>query len=396
MTNYDDRYLKRGVSASKSEVHDSIKNADRGLFPGAFCKIIEDVLGGDDAFCNIMHADGAGTKSSLAYIYYRETGDISVFRGIAQDSLVMNVDDVIAAGAVSNMLFSNTIGRNKHLIPGEVIKEIIAGYEEMIAMLNDNGVGIRSCGGETADVGDLVKTVIADSTIAVRMKRADVIDNSNIAPEDVIVALASHGQAAYEKHYNAGIGSNGLTSARHDVFTKIYMDKYPESFADKTPADYVYCGKYNLTDDFGHGGLTVGQAVLSPTRTYAPVLKKVFDEIGRKNIHGIVHNSGGGQVKCRSFGRGVVYVKDSMMDIPPLFELIRSSSGTDYPEMYQVFNMGSRMEVILPERYAEEVMSVAGSFNIDSKVIGFVDKNPDSCESNRVIITAPDGRKIEY
>ncbi|MFA7123751.1 MAG: AIR synthase related protein [Candidatus Delongbacteria bacterium] len=396
MTNYDDRYLKRGVSASKSEVHDAIKNADRGLFPGAFCKIIEDVLGGDDAFCNIMHADGAGTKSSLAYIYYRETGDISVFRGIAQDSLVMNVDDVIAAGAVSNMLFSNTIGRNKHLVPGEVIKEIIAGYEEMIAMLNDSGVGIRSCGGETADVGDLVKTVIADSTIAVRMRRADVIDNSNIAPEDVIVALASHGQATYEKRYNAGMGSNGLTSARHDVFTKIYMDKYPESFADKTPADYVYCGKYNLTDDFGHGGLTVGQAVLSPTRTYAPVLKKVFDEIGRKNIHGIVHNSGGGQVKCRSFGRGVVYVKDSMMDIPALFELIRSSSGTDYPEMYQVFNMGSRMEVILPERYAEEVMSVAGSFNIDSKVIGFVDKNPDSTESNRVVITAPDGRKIEY
>jgi len=245
-------------------------------------------------------------------------------------------------------------------------------------------------------VGDLVKTVIADSTIAVRMRRADVIDNSNIAPEDVIVALASHGQASYEKRYNAGMGSNGLTSARHDVFTKIYMDKYPESFADKTPADYVYCGKYNLTDDFGHGGLTVGQAVLSPTRTYAPVIKKVFDEIGRKNIHGIVHNSGGGQVKCRSFGRGVVYVKDSMMDIPALFELIRSSSGTDYPEMYQVFNMGSRMEVILPERYAEEVMSVAGSFNIDSKVIGYVDKNPDRTESNRVIITAPDGRKIEY
>ncbi|HXK48875.1 MAG TPA: hypothetical protein PKW56_00250 [Clostridiales bacterium] len=396
MTNYDDRYLKRGVSASKSEVHDAIKNADRGLFPGAFCKIIEDVLGGDDDYCNIMHADGAGTKSSLAYIYYRETGDISVFRGIAQDSLVMNVDDVIAAGAVSNMLFSNTIGRNKHLVPGEVIKEIIAGYEEMITMLNENGVGIRSCGGETADVGDLVKTVIADSTIAVRMRRADVIDNSNIAPEDVIVALASHGQASYENSYNAGMGSNGLTSARHDVFTKIYMDKYPESFADKTPADYVYCGKYKLTDDLGHGGLTVGQAVLSPTRTYAPVMKKVFDEIGRKNIHGIVHNSGGGQVKCRSFGRGVIYVKDSMMDIPPLFELIRSSSATGYPEMYQVFNMGSRMEIILPEKYAEEVMSAAGSFNIDSKVIGYVDKNPDSNESNRVIITAPDGRKIEY
>lgn len=395
MTDFDDKYLRRGVSASKSEVHDAIGNADKGIFPGAFCKIIEDVLGGDEAYCNIMHADGAGTKSSLAYIYYKETGDLSVFRGIAQDSLVMNVDDVIAAGAVSNMLFSNTIGRNKHIIPGEVIKEIIAGYDEMIEMLNGYGVEIRSCGGETADVGDLVKTLIVDSTLAVRMKRSEVIDNSRIAPEDVIVALASYGQASYEKKYNSGMGSNGLTSARHDIFTKIYMDKYPESFADKTQSDYVYCGKYNLTDDFGHGGLTVGQAVLSPTRTYAPVLKKAFEEIGRKNIHGIIHNSGGGQVKCRNFGKGVVYVKDSMMEIPPLFELIKTSGGTDYPEMYQVFNMGSRMELILPERYAEELMSVAGSFNIDSKVIGYIENNSDA-EINRVVITAPDGRKIEY
>jgi phosphoribosylformylglycinamidine cyclo-ligase len=396
LTNYDEKYLKRGASASKTEVRDAVRSTDRGIFPGAFCKIIEDKLGNDPLYCNIMHADGAGTKSSLAYIYYKETGDKSVFRGIAQDSLIMNVDDVIAVGAISNMLFSNTIGRNKHLIPGEIITEIIEGYEEVISMLNANGVGVHSCGGETADVGDLVKTLIVDSTLTARMKRSDVINNDNIAHGDVIVGLASYGQASYEKSYNSGMGSNGLTSARHDVFTKIYMEKYPESFADKTPADYVYCGKYKLTDNFGHGGLTVGQAVLSPTRTYAPVLKKIFDEIGRKSIHGIVHNSGGGQVKCRSFGRGIHYVKDSIIEVPPLFELIRTSSNTAYPEMFQVFNMGCRMEIILPERYAEEVLTLAGFLNVEAKVIGYTEKNPDSDTDNKVTITDPDGNKITY
>ena len=396
MTNYDDKYLKRGASASKSEVHSAIQNTDKGLFPGAFCKIIEDRLGNDPAYCNIMHADGAGTKSSLAYIYYKETGDISVFRGIAQDSLVMNIDDVIAIGAVSNMLFSNTIGRNKHIIPGEVIKEIIDGYEEVITMLNENGIDIHSCGGETADVGDLVKTIIVDSTITARMKRSDVIDNGNIKPGDVIVSLASYGKANYEKQYNSGMGSNGLTSARHDVFTKIYYEKYPESYADYTATEYVYCGKYDLTDSFGHGGLTVGQAVLSPTRTYAPVLKKIFDEIGRKRIHGIIHNSGGGQVKCRSFGKGIHYVKDSIIDVPPLFELIKDSGKNSYAEMFQVFNMGCRMEIILPENYAEEVLTISGFFNVDAKVIGYIENNPESDTNNKVTITAPDGQKTVY
>ena len=396
MTDHDDKYLKRGASASKSEVHSAVKNTGKGLFPGAFCKITEDVLGGDRAFCNIMHADGAGTKSSLAYMYYKETGDINVFKGIAQDSLVMNVDDVIAVGAVDNMLLSNTIGRNKHLIPGEIIAKIIEGYEEAVSILNGHGIGITSCGGETADVGDLVRTVIVDSTLAVRMKRSDVIDNSNIAPGDVIVGLASYGRSVYEKDYNSGMGSNGLTSARHDVFTKLYAEKYPESYSNETDKEFVYCGEYRLTDDFGYGGLTVGQAVLSPTRTYAPVLKRIFDEVGRANIHGIVHNSGGGQVKCRSFGRGVHYVKDSIIEIPPLFEMIRRSGKTDYAEMFQVFNMGCRMEIILPERYAEEVLTTAGFFNIDAKVVGYVEKNSESDEENRVTITLPDGTKAEY
>lgn len=396
MTNYDDKYLKRGASASKSEVHSAIKNTDKGLFPGAFCKIIEDRLGGDPEYCNIMHADGAGTKSSLAYIYYKETGDISVFRGIAQDSLIMNVDDIISVGAVSNMLFSNTIGRNKHIIPGEVIREIIDGYEEVISMLNENGIDIHSCGGETADVGDLVKTIIVDSTITARMKRSDVIDCSGIKPGDVIVGLASYGKANYEKQYNSGMGSNGLTSARHDVFTKIYYEKYPESYADNTATEYVYCGKYNLTDSFVHGGLTVGQAVLSPTRTYAPVLKKIFEEIGRERIHGIIHNSGGGQVKCRGFGKGIHYVKDSIIEVPPLFELIRDSGRNSYAEMFQVFNMGCRMEIVLPERYAEEVLTISGFFNVDAKVIGYIEKNPVSGTQNKVTITAPDGTKTEY
>ena len=396
MTNYDEKYLKRGASASKSEVHTAIKNTDKGIFPGAFCKIIEDHLGNDNEYCNIMHADGAGTKSSLAYIYFKETGDLSVFRGIAQDSLIMNIDDVIAVGATGNMILSNTIGRNKHLISGEIIGEIIDGYEEVLSMLNDNGIGIYSCGGETADVGDLVKTVIVDSTLSARMKRSDVIDNDNITPGDVIVGLASYGQATYETQYNAGMGSNGLTSARHDVFTKLYVEKYPESYSAETHKEYLYCGRHKLTEDFGHGGLTVGQAVLSPTRTYAPVLKKIFDDIGRDKIHGIIHNSGGGQVKCRSFGKGVHYVKNSMMEIPPLFELIKNSSGTDYPEMYQVFNMGSRMEIIVPENLAKEIIEIAGSFKVEAKIIGRVEKNSDSDTANKVTITAPDGQEIVY
>ncbi|MDA3838421.1 MAG: AIR synthase-related protein [Candidatus Delongbacteria bacterium] len=396
MTNYDEKYLKRGASASKSEVHTAIKNTDKGIFPGAFCKIIEDHLGNDKEYCNIMHADGAGTKSSLAYIYYKETGDLSIFRGIAQDSLIMNIDDVIAVGATDNMLFSNTIGRNKHLISGEIIGEIIDGYEQVLSMLNENGIGIYSCGGETADVGDLVKTVIVDSTLSARMKKSNVINNDNIAPGDVIVGLASYGQASYESQYNAGMGSNGLTSARHDTFTKLYVEKYPESYSAETDKEYVYCGKYKLTDDFGHGNLTVGQAVLSPTRTYAPVLKKIFDNIGRSKIHGIIHNSGGGQVKCRSFGKGVHYIKNSMIEIPPLFELIKDSSGTDYPEMYQVFNMGSRMEIIIPKDLAEEIIEIARSFKIKAQVIGRVEKNSDSDLANKVTITAPDGREIIY
>jgi phosphoribosylformylglycinamidine cyclo-ligase len=396
LTNYDDKYLKRGASASKSEVHSAIKNAGKGIFPGAFCKIIEDAFGNDPGYCNIMHADGAGTKSSLAYIYYRETGDKSVFRGIAQDSIIMNVDDVIAVGAVGNILFSNTIGRNKHLVPGEIIAEIIDGYEEIISMLNEHGIGISSCGGETADVGDLVRTLIVDSTLAVRMKRSEVINNDNIKPGDVIVGLASCGQATYEKRYNAGMGSNGLTSARHDIFSHIYAGKYPESFSQETSKEFVYSGKFNLTDEFGHGGLTVGQAVLSPTRTYAPVLKKIFDFTGRQNIHGIVHNSGGGQVKCRSFGKGVHYIKDSLIGIPPLFHFIKNSGGNTYAEMFQVFNMGSRMEIILPQKYAQEIIDAASSFNIIAKVVGRVEKNPESDTENSVTIIDPEGKKITY
>jgi phosphoribosylformylglycinamidine cyclo-ligase len=396
LTNYDDKYIKRGASASKSEVHNAIKRSDKGIFPDAFCKITEDVFGSDPDFCSIMHADGAGTKSSLAYIYYKETGDKSVFRGIAQDSLVMNLDDVIAVGATNSIMFSNTIGRNKHLIPGEIIAEIIDAYEELIEMLNGHGIGIRSCGGETADVGDVVRTLIVDSTLALRMKRSDVINNGNIKSGDVIVGLASYGQATYEKQYNAGTGSNGLTSARHDVFSHIYADKYPESYSPETERKFVYNGNFSLTDDFGHGNLTVGQAVLSPTRTYAPVLKKLFDELGRKNISGIVHNSGGGQVKCRSFGKGVHYIKDSLIGIPPLFHLIKNSGNNTYAEMFQVFNMGSRMEIILPEKYAKTVTDIAGSFNIIAKIVGRIENNPESETHNKVTITDPEGKKITY
>jgi len=392
--NYDDKYLKRGASASKSEVHSAIKNVDKGIFPGAFCKIIDDVLGGDKNYCNIMHADGAGTKSSLAYIYYKETGDISVFRGIAQDSLIMNVDDLIAVGAIDNLLLSNTIGRNKHKVSGEIISEIIKGYEEVILMLKKYGINVVSCGGETADVGDLVRTLIVDSTITARMKREDVIDNDNIKPGDVIVGLASFGKANYENEYNSGIGSNGLTSARHDVFSKEYQEKYTESYADDTDKNYIYCGKYKLTDSFGIDNLTVGKAVLSPTRTYAPVIKEILSELKGK-ISGIIHNSGGGQVKCRSFGKGVWYIKDNLFEIPEIFKLIQDSSATSLEEMYQVFNMGSRMDVILKKEYAQKVIDIAKSFNIDAKIIGKIEKNIDSDTANKVTIKIGD-KKFNY
>ncbi|MBN2837062.1 MAG: phosphoribosylformylglycinamidine cyclo-ligase [Candidatus Delongbacteria bacterium] len=389
--NHDEKYIKRGVSASKSEVHDAISKVDKGLFPGAFCKITEDVLGSDNNYCTIVHADGAGTKSSLAYIYYKETGDISVFKGIAQDSLVMNLDDLIACGATTNFMLSNTIGRNKALVDGKIIKAIIDGYEEVIDKLASYGVYIKSCGGETADVGDLVRTVIADSTMVTRMRRSDVIDNSNISDGDVIIGLASHGKAKYEEIYNSGIGSNGLTSARHDTFTKLYYEKYPESFSPQTDKEYIYCGKHKLTDPFING-LDVGKAVLSPTRTYAPIINEVLKNY-RSVIHGIVHNSGGGQVKCRSFGNGVHYVKDSLPTPAPIFDLIKKSSDSSYGEMFQVFNMGTRMEIYVPKQYANDIISISKSFDIDAYITGYVKKS--DLDKNRVTIKF-NGEDYEY
>ncbi|PID29921.1 MAG: phosphoribosylformylglycinamidine cyclo-ligase [Candidatus Cloacimonadota bacterium] len=391
--NRDEKYLKRGVSASKSEVHNAIKNVDKGIFPGAFCKVTEDHLTGSKDHCMIVHADGAGTKSSLAYLYYKESGDPSIFRGIAKDSLVMNLDDLLAVGADDNFLLSNTIGRNKNLISGEIISEIINGYEDVIDSLKKYGINIVGCGGETADVGDLVRTVIADSTLVTRMKRSDVIDNDNIKPGNVIVGLASFGKATYENEYNSGIGSNGLTSARHDTFAEIYREKYPESYSPETEKEYVYCGKYKLTDDFGYG-LDVGRAILSPTRTYAPVLKEIFKNY-RSVINGIVHNSGGGQVKCRSFGKGVHYIKDSLFDIPKVFELIKNSSDTSLGEMYQVFNMGSRMEIYIDEKYANSIIAISKHYGIDAKIVGRVEKNPDSDTENKVTIINGNA-KFEY
>lgn len=390
--NKDSRYMARGASASKSEVHGAIKNVDKGLYPGAFCKITPDLFTNDENYCMIMHADGAGTKSSLAYIYYKETGDTSVFAGIAQDSLIMNADDLIAVGAVDNFVYSNTIGRNKALISGEIIKEIIEGYSKAENMLRDNGVNITSCGGETADVGDLVRTVIVDSTMTVRMKREDVIDADNIKEGDVIVGLASFGKASYEAEYNSGIGSNGLTSARHDMFANLYAEKYPESYSPETPKELVYCGKYELTDDFGEG-LTVGKALLSPTRTYAPVVKAVLDKLKGK-ISGIIHNSGGGQVKCRNFGSGVHYIKDNLFDMPKIFKMLKDSTGVSEGEMYQVFNMGSRMDIILPKKYATTVIDIARSFNIAARIVGHVKKTEDGI--NRVTIINKKGEKFEY
>ncbi|MEW7292491.1 AIR synthase related protein [Aquimarina sp. 2304DJ70-9] len=367
------RYAQRGVSASKEDVHSAIKNIDKGLFPKAFCKIVPDYLTGDEESCLIMHADGAGTKSSLAYMYWKETGDLSVWKGIAQDALIMNIDDLLCVGATDNIMLSSTIGRNKNLIPGEVISAIINGTEELLAELNDFGVKIHSTGGETADVGDLVRTIIVDSTVTARMKRKDVIDNANIKAGDVIVGLASFGQASYEKEYNGGMGSNGLTSARHDVFSKVLSEKYPESFDPSVPAELVYSGKTKLTDEVKDSPIDAGKLVLSPTRTYAPIIKKILSKFDNKTIHGMVHCSGGAQTKILHFVDNLHIVKDNLFDVPPLFKLIQENSGTDWKEMYQVFNMGHRMELYVAPEVADEIISISKSFNVDAQIVGKVE-----------------------
>jgi phosphoribosylformylglycinamidine cyclo-ligase len=370
-----DRYMQRGVSASKEDVHKAIAKLDKGLFPQAFCKISPDILGGDTDYCNIMHADGAGTKSSLAYLYWKETGDISVWRGIAQDAVVMNTDDLICVGATDQMLLSSTIGRNKNLIPGEVIAEIINGTEEVLEMLRENGLGIYSTGGETADVGDLVRTIIVDSTVIGRMKRSDVISNGNIQAGDVIVGLASDGQATYEKTYNGGMGSNGLTSARHDVLGNYLAGKYPESFDPSVPSDLVYSGSRSLTEAVSGTPLNVGQLILSPTRTYAPVIKAILGAM-RAQIHGMVHCSGGAQTKVMHFVEGVHVIKDNLFPIPPLFDLIQKESGTSFQEMYKVFNMGHRMELYVAPEFAEEIIQISNSFGIPAQIVGRVEAAP--------------------
>ena len=367
------RYEQRGVSASKEDVHSAIKNIDKGIFPGAFCKIIPDYLGGDAEWCNIMHADGAGTKSALAYAYWRETGNMDVWKGIAQDSLIMNIDDLICVGATDNILLSSTIGRNKRLIPGEVISAIIGATEELVEELRSMGVSIHPTGGETADVGDLVRTIIVDSTVACRMRRADVIDNARISAGDLIVGMASYGKAAYEKEYNGGMGSNGLTSARHDVFGSAVADKYPETFDPGLPRELVYCGTKGLTDPVEGAPLDAGRLVLSPTRTYAPVVKAVLSEL-RPSIHGMVHCSGGAQTKILNFVEGKHVIKDNLFDVPPLFDLIRRESGTDPREMYKVFNMGHRLEMYCVPSAARQIIEIAEGFGIEAKVIGRVEE----------------------
>jgi phosphoribosylformylglycinamidine cyclo-ligase len=368
----DKRYNLRGVSSQKEEVHKAIKNIDKGLFPKAFCKIVPDFLTGSEAHCLVMHADGAGTKSSLAYAYWKETGDLSVWKGIAQDALIMNIDDLLCVGVTDDILLSSTIGRNKHKIPGEVLSAIINGTEEILADLAQFGIKIHSTGGETADVGDLVKTIIVDSTVTARIKKSEVIDNANIQAGDVIVGLASFGQATYENQYNGGMGSNGLTSARHDVFGAAVKDKYPETFDAELPDDLVYSGSKNLTDPT-ETSLNVGQLVLSPTRTYAPVIKSILDQVNRKDIHGMVHCSGGAQTKILHFIDDLHVIKDNLFDCPPLFKLIKQESGTEWKEMYEVFNMGHRMEIYLPEPLAETVMAIAQSFKIDAQIVGRVE-----------------------
>ncbi len=373
------RYMMRGVSAMKEDVHAAIKNIDKGIFPQAFCKIIPDILGGDPEYCNIMHADGAGTKSSLAYMYWKETGDLSVWKGIAQDALIMNTDDLLCVGAVDNILVSSTIGRNKMLIPGEVISAIINGTDELLAQMREMGVGIYATGGETADVGDLVRTIIVDSTVTCRMKRSDVIDNANIRPGDVIVGLSSSGTATYEEGYNGGMGSNGLTSARHDVFAKYLAEKYPESYDHAVPQELVYSGSYRLTDAVEGSPVDAGHLVLSPTRTYAPFVKKMLDVVDRSEIHGMVHCTGGAQTKVLHFvGENCRVVKDNMFPVPPLFRAIHEQSGTDWSEMYKVFNMGHRLEVYVRPEVAQQIIDIANSFNIDAQVVGHIEEGPRS------------------
>lgn len=369
------RYNLRGVSASKEDVHNAIKNIDKGLFPKAFCKIVPDYLTNDDDYCLIMHADGAGTKSSLAYLYWKETGDISVWKGIAQDALIMNIDDLLCVGATDNIMLSSTIGRNKNLIPGEVLSAIINGTEELIADLKKFGITIHSTGGETADVGDLVRTIIVDSTVTARMKRSDVIDNANIQAGDVIVGMASFGQANYETQYNGGMGSNGLTSARHDVFAKYLADKYPESYDNSLPTDLVYSGNIKLTDAVENAPLDAGKLVLSPTRTYAPIIKAILDKYTPNDIHGMVHCSGGAQTKVLHFIDNVHVIKDNLFPIPPLFQLIQAQSKTDWKEMYQVFNCGHRMEVYVPQEIANDIIEISKSFGVDAQIVGSVAAN---------------------
>ena len=373
------RYMMRGVSAMKEDVHAAIRNIDKGLFPQAFCKIIPDILGGDPDYCNIMHADGAGTKSALAYAYWKETGDLSVWKGIAQDALIMNTDDLLCVGAVDNILVSSTIGRNKMLIPGEVVSAIISGTDELLQQMRAMGIGIHATGGETADVGDLVRTVIVDSTVTCRMKRADVIDNAHIRPGDVIVGLASFGQATYETAYNGGMGSNGLTSARHDVFGKQLAERYPETFDPQVPSELVYSGQYGLTDAVAGSPVDAGHLVLSPTRTYAPFVRRMLDEVERKEIHGMVHCTGGAQTKVLHFvGEDCRVVKDNMFPVPPLFRTIQEQSGTDWSEMYRVFNMGHRLEVYVRPEMAERIIAIAESFHIDAQVVGRIEEGPRS------------------
>ena len=382
----NERYMQRGVSASKEDVHNAIRNVDKGLYPKAFCKIIPDILGGDEAYCNIMHADGAGTKSSLAYIYWKETGDLSVWKGIAQDALIMNIDDLLCVGAVDGILVSSTIGRNKHLIPGEVIAAIINGTEELLAELRDQGIGVYATGGETADVGDLVRTIIVDSTVTCRMKRSDVIDNARIQAGDVIVGLASFGQATYETSYNGGMGSNGLTSARHDVLEHSLASCFPESYDAATPDDLVYSGSKALTEPIAGTPLDAGRLILSPTRTYAPIIKAILDEL-RPEIHGMVHCSGGAQTKVLHFVEGKHVIKDNMFPIPPLFDLIQKESGTPWAEMYKVFNMGHRMELYVSPEHAARIIEISERFGVPAQIIGRV----ESAEQNHLTIYSPYG-----
>ena len=382
-----DRYKQRGVSAQKEDVHNAIKNIDKGLFPKAFCKIVPDHLTASQEHCIVMHADGAGTKSSLAYAYWKETGDLSVWKGIAQDALIMNIDDLLCVGATENILLSSTIGRNKQRIPGEVLAAIINGTEELIDDLAKHGVSIKSTGGETADVGDLVQTIIVDSTVVARMRRDEVIDNANIQAGDVIVGLASFGQASYETAYNGGMGSNGLTSARHDVFNHAVRDKFPETFDASVPADLVYSGSKNLTDAVENAPIDAGKLVLSPTRTYAPIIQKIFEKIYRKNIHGMVHCSGGAQTKILHFIDQLHVIKDNLFDTPPLFEMIQQESGTDWKEMYEVFNMGHRMELYVPAAQAQEIIAISESFGVAAQIVGRV----EAASSKKLTINSPYG-----